>query len=105
MKVTYSIYDEEVLSTPEENVNAAIIKGINDYGKTLRVGFDIIPNRIYGHIYENISGIIIDEIKVAVSDSQTKKPEDTQYSSEKVVIGEDEYTVWESSQYTISKGV
>nr|DAN14529.1 MAG TPA: Baseplate wedge protein [Caudoviricetes sp.] len=105
VKVTYSIYDEEVLSTPEENVNAAIIKGINDYGKTLRVGFDIIPNRIYGHIYENISGIIIDEIKVAVSDSQTKKPEDTQYSSEKVVIGEDEYTVWESSQYTISKGV
>lgn len=104
VKVTYSIYDEEILSTPEENINAAIIKGINEYGKTLRVGFDIIPNRIYGHIYNNISGIIIDEITVAISKSQTEKPSDESYSSDKVVIGDDEYTVWESSQYTITKG-
>lgn len=103
VKVSYTLYDEESLPIPEEDIHDNIVQGINDYGRTLRVGNDVIPNRIYGHIYDVIQGIEIEEIKVALSSNQAVPPTDGQYTTSRITVNGDEYTVWESSQYTITK--
>lgn len=103
VKVAYSLYDEESLNIPEQDIHDRIVQGINAYGRTLKVGNDVIPNRIYGHIYDVIQGIEINEIKVALSNNQAVPPSDDQYTTARITIDGDQYTVWESSQYTITK--
>ena len=103
VKVSYSLYDEESLTIPEEDIRDSIVQGINAYGRTLKVGNDVIPNRIYGYIYDVIKGVEINEIKVALSNSQSVPPSDGQYTTARITVDGDQYTVWESSQYTITK--
>ncbi|EIH6466006.1 baseplate J/gp47 family protein, partial [Shigella flexneri] len=103
VKVAYSLYDEETLNIPEQDIHDRIVQGINAYGRTLKVGNDVIPNRIYGHIYDVIQGIEINEIKVALSNNQAIPPAEGQYTTSRIIIDGDQYTVWESSQYTIAK--
>ena len=103
VKVSYTLYDEETLNIPEQDIHDRIVTGINAYGRTLKVGNDVIPNRIYGYIYDVIQGIEIDEIKVALSNNQATPPSDDQYTTARVTIAGDQYTVLESSQYTITK--
>ena len=103
VKVSYSLYDEESLTIPEEDIRDSIVQGINAYGRTLKVGNDVIPNRIYGYIYDVIKGIEINEVKVALSNSQSVPPSDGQYTTARITVDGDQYTVWESSQYTITK--
>ncbi len=94
---------EESLTIPEEDIRDSIVQGINAYGRTLKVGNDVIPNRIYGYIYDVIKGIEINEIKVALSNNQSVPPSDGQYTTARITVDGDQYTVWESSQYTIAK--
>lgn len=103
VKVNYELYDEESLTIPEEDIHDSIVQGINEYGRTLKVGNDVIPNRIYGYIYDIIQGIEINEIKVALSNNQAVPPTDDQYTTSRITVDGDQYTVWESSQYTITK--
>lgn len=103
VKVKYSMYDEESLNIPEQDIHDRIVQGINAYGRTLKVGNDVIPNRIYGYVYDVIQGIEINEIKVALANNQSVPPADDQYTTARITVDGDQYTVWESSQYTITK--
>lgn len=103
VKVKYSLYDEESLDIPEQDIHDRIVQGINTYGRTLKVGNDVIPNRIYGYVYDVIQGIEINEIKVALANNQSVPPADDQYTTARITVDGDQYTVWESSQYTITK--
>ncbi|WMU95509.1 hypothetical protein [Escherichia phage pEC-M719-6WT.1] len=103
VKVKYSMYDEESLNIPEQDIHDRVVQGINAYGRTLKVGNDVIPNRIYGYVYDVIQGIEINEIKVALANNQSVPPADDQYTTARITVDGDQYTVWESSQYTITK--
>lgn len=103
VKLSYTIYDEEALSVEKKDLQDVIKLAINEYGRTLKVGGDIIPNRIYGYVYKAVQGIVVNEIKVATSPNQQTKPDEGEYTTERISIAADQYTVWESNQYDLTE--
>ncbi len=73
VEVTWSVYDEETLST---NVTTKIRNAVADYINSLGLGADIIPSRIFGPIYDAVTGINVTLIRVrehATGSYQTTK--------------------------------
>lgn len=103
VKLTYSIFDEESLNVTKAELPNAIKEAIKEYGDILGVGKDVVPNRIYGHVYKNVSGIVVHSITAALAPNQTTIPADSAYTAEKIAIGNGEYSVWESSEYTVTE--
>ncbi|XAO54245.1 baseplate wedge subunit [Yersinia phage vB_YenM_P778] len=103
VKLTYAIYDEEALNIPTSNLNDTIKTSITEYGDTLGVGKDVIPNRILSYVYKNIQGIEVTSVKCALAENQQTPPLDPAYTSDKITVESGEYTVWESNQYTLTE--
>lgn len=103
VKLSYSIDDEETLNYTPADIPEEIRKAINNYGATLEVGEDIIPNRIIRYVYEHVNGIIIDDVTAAISANQSQPPADSDYTHSRIPISNTEYTVWETNQYTITE--
>lgn len=103
VKLSYTIDDEESLNYNPSDVDAEIRRAINNYGATLEVGEDIIPNRIIRYVYEHVQGIIIDDVTAAISANQSQPPADSDYTHSRIPISNTEYTVWETNQYEITK--
>lgn len=102
VKLDYSIDTEETLNFLPADIEEEVKRAIKNYGATLEVGNDIIPNRILRYVYEHVRGIIINSVTVATSTSQTQKPT-TGYVSTKIAISPTQYTVWETNQFDITK--
>lgn len=105
VKLSYSIDNEETLNYSPSDVEAEIRRAINNYGATLEVGEDIIPNRIIRYVYEHVQGIIIEDVTAAISGNQSQPPADSEFKTTRIPISNTEYTVWETNQYTITKNV
>lgn len=103
VKLSYTIDDEETLNFLPADVPSEIKRAILTYGATLEVGDDVIPNRIIRYVYERVNGIIIDSVTVAVNSTQTTPPVDGDYGSVRVPVSENQYTVWETNQFTITE--
>lgn len=99
VKLEWQVDDEESLNFQRSDIGDEIKRAILNYGKTLEVGSDIIPNRILRYVYEHVQGIIVDSVKVATSSSQAQPPQDSDYTTTRIPISETEYTVWESNQF------
>lgn len=74
VKVTYSLYNEE--SFPDDGVES-IKKAIIDYGDSLPLDHDIIPQRFMGYIYNNVEGIGAMTIEVGTSVNPSATTPDT----------------------------
>lgn len=103
VKLSYTIDNEESLNYTLGDLEAEIRRAINNYGATLEVGEDIIPNRIIRYVYEHVQGIIIDDVSAAISGNQSQPPADSDYTTGRIPISNTEYTVWETNQYAITK--
>lgn len=100
VKVRYYIDSEETLSVQETALPDAIKSAILKYGATLSVGGDVVPNRILRYIYENVTGIVVDSITVALAVNQQTPPATGDYTSDRLKISSTQYTVWETNQFT-----
>lgn len=94
IKVSYSAYDEEALSTEGEIVQAIMDWATREY----TVGKDVIPDRIKGGLYRGTTGIGSSTIQVAVTRTATATPH---YSSGPITIARGEYAVPDSSRISI----
>ncbi len=103
VKLEYTIDNEETLNYNPSDLESEIKRAINNYGATLEVGEDIIPNRIIRYVYEHVQGIIIYSVTAAISGNQSQPPADSDYTSTRIPISNTEYTVWETNQYSIKK--
>lgn len=103
VKLSWEVDDEESLNFSKADVPDEIKRAINNYGDTIEVGQDIIPNRILRYVYEHVQGIIVDSVTVATSTSQTTPPSAGSYVSTRIPISNIQYTVWETNQYTITE--
>lgn len=101
LKITYLIYDEELLTIPQNEIISVIAQAANEYGRSLRVGDDVILNRIFSYIYRNLQGVEIRFIRGTLQNSQGLTPPDSDYKTGRLDVAADQYTVWDSSQYTI----
>lgn len=64
LAIEYTKYDEELFTaTGEEGIKDAAI----EYGNTLNIGNDVIPQRFFGNIFANVQGIESISIQVAKS--------------------------------------
>ena len=97
VNLEYSIHDEEQQGT---EIETGIEIAISKYGATLGTGDDIIPNRILGYVYDEVDGIIVESVECATNTSQVDPV--TGYTSDRISISSSEYTIWDSSQYTIT---
>lgn len=102
VKLSFKIFDEEALNFPLAEIPDQIKRGIEEYGATLRMGVDIIPNKIMGYVYGRVHGIQITSVGVALTTDQMTPPTGA-YSSERITINEGEYSVWETNQYEITQ--
>lgn len=102
VKVSWSKDSEIPLDRPENQVPDAIKGSIMEYGQTLVTGSNVIPNKIQGYIYSDITGIVINELTVAVNTSQVP-PAPSAYGTAPIMIDSTEYTVWDSSQITTTE--
>lgn len=102
VKVSWSVDTESTLDRPESQIADAIKFSILKYGNTLVTGSNIIPNKIQGYIYDEISGIVINSVTVSTNTSQTP-PADGSYVTTPIAINSTEYSVWDSSQITVTK--
>ena len=96
MRVTYSLYDEEVFpSTGVEAIKNAIV----NKGATLGVGEDVIGKRFYGDIYSAVAGIEDLNILVGV----TSDPNDLPSSYAAVVpIGETQISDFATTRISVN---
>lgn len=104
IKVNYVIYDEESLAIPKADIEKVIAQSINNYGKTLKVGDDVILNRIFSYIYKDLRGVEVKFIRGCLENSQGLNPPDSSYKTGKLEVNNGQYTVWESAQYKIYEG-
>lgn len=74
VRVTYSLYDEEIFPTDGEDV---IKQAVLDYAGTLGSGDDVIPTRFIGGIYREVEGIGTILIEVGTSLNPTDLAPDT----------------------------
>lgn len=102
VKVSWSKDTEIPLDRPEAQVPDAIKSAILEYGQTLVTGSNIIPNKIQGYIYSNITGLVINELTVAVNTSQVV-PDPSAFGTAPIPIDSTEYTVWDSQQITVTE--
>lgn len=61
VEVLYELYNEESFPTDGEDL---IKEAVLDYGNTLDIGEDVIPQRFFGYIYEAVSGLSTLEVRV-----------------------------------------
>lgn len=103
VKISYYIDSEESLSIQQSAVPDAIKSAVISYGSSLTIGDDIIPNRALRYIYESVQGVVVESIKVAVASNQQTVPNDSDYTSSRIKIGPDEFSVWESNQFEVNQ--
>jgi uncharacterized phage protein gp47/JayE len=88
VKVTYSSYTEEALP---DNVNEAIKEAVVEYGSSLSLDVDIIPQRFFGPVYRAVDGIGSMTIQVGTSFSpNTISPDKSVFSTNTLAIGQRE---------------
>lgn len=81
ISVTITRYTEESLP---DNYAEAIAAAINDFAvKEYAPGKDVIPQRLYGPIYENVPGIRRIVVKVCISETE---PSDSDYTEDDIAV-------------------
>lgn len=102
VKISWKVDPEAILDRPIEQIPDAIKSSTLSYGITLVTGSNIIPNKLYGYIYQNITGITVTDVSVAINSSQVP-PQASAFTKETIQISATDYTVWDSSQITVTK--
>jgi uncharacterized phage protein gp47/JayE len=64
VEVDYSLYSEE---TPPIGIETAIAEAVLEYGNSLEIGVDVIPQRFYGSIYASANGIGEIEVRARIA--------------------------------------
>lgn len=95
---TYTDYVEEVVSATNA---AAIRSSIVDYGNDLPSGGDIIPERFFGSIYSNSSGV--GKVSITVAKSYDGITPITPFTSNTLPISKRELPVFRSSSTVVTK--
>lgn len=95
MIATLTLYSEETFPTD----GATQVKNqILEYGESLGIGKDIIPDRFKGPIYE-VPGILGITLQVAITTLPTDTPS---YVSTPISIDADELSIWELSRIVVN---
>lgn len=92
---------EEQQNFEDADIPDEIKRAIKNYGATVEIGDDIIPNRILRYVYEHVQGIIVNSVEVATSTSQTQPPAPAAYTTGRIPISATEYTIWETNQFDV----
>lgn len=102
VRVTYEIYDEETLSDDLENT---IKEAIVEYGDSLGLDKDIIPQRFMGVVYGATSGLGSITIEVGSSTNPTKtSPDDIPFSTNPVPVSQREKADFDSVRIQVIQG-
>lgn len=96
LKVNYSIYSEEQVSSNAEIRDALMSWAATEYG----LGRDVIPDRIYRGLYTGTTGIGQAEILVAVTNTPDGTPV---YGSGVIRIGHAEYASLAAERITLTR--
>ena len=83
VEVSYSLYDEESFPTDGE---ALIVQAVLDYGNTLTLDNDVIPNRFLGGIYQTVDGIDALEVRVGFSTDVNDTAPSSGYGTAKIPV-------------------
>lgn len=84
VRVTYTLYDEE---TPPDDLVNTIKKVITEYGDSLGLDKDVIPQRLLVPIYSSIDGLGSVTIEIGTSYSPTSAlPDQLPYQTSKISI-------------------
>lgn len=94
VKVTYSLYDEELTPTDDEIKAALLNWAENEYS----MGKDVIPDRIKGGLYEGTTGIGPSTILIAVTDTAEATPS---YGSAVIPIAPADYATLAAARITL----
>ena len=99
VKVTYSSYAEENLP---DNVTQAIKDAVVQYGNSLALDADIIPQRFFGVIYGAVEGIGSMTIQVGTSFSaSTTSPDKDAFSTNTLPVGKREKANFNSIRVSV----
>lgn len=94
VRVTYSLYNEELAPTDDEIKAALLNWAENEYS----MGKDVIPDRIKGGLYEGTTGIGPSTIRVAITDTAEGTPS---YGSAVIPIAPAEYATLAASRIAL----
>lgn len=95
VNVIYTIYSEEIFPSNGESMIATAIK---DYGDSLGVGEDVIPQRLLGEVYQKVQGIS----NLIVTAGKTNNPLDVPvYGSSIISIGAKSESVFDLSRINV----
>ena len=96
INVVYSIYSEEIF--PSNGVSM-IANAIKNYGDSLGVNEDVIPQRLMAAVYQSVAGIS----NLAITAGKTSSPFDTPvYSSGIISIGRKEESIFDISRIVVT---
>lgn len=101
VRVTYTPYTEE---TPTNDLEDVIKNSVVEYGRTLNIGDDVIPNRALAYIYPNTSGVQVTQIQMAKSDVPDIHDWNTlTWTSDKIQILDTEISQWGTTRVEVTK--
>jgi uncharacterized phage protein gp47/JayE len=96
VNVLYSIYSEEIFPS---NGPSMIANAIKNYGDSLGVNEDVIPQRLMAAVYQNVAGIS----NLVITAGKTASPFDTPvYSSGVIAIGRKEESIFDLSRIVVA---
>lgn len=97
MSIDYSLYSEEAFApTGEDGIKQAAV----EYGNTLQVGQDVIPQRFYGNIFDSVSGISSLVVRAAKSYDDITY---TSYQTTPISIGAKENSIFDISRVIVTE--
>lgn len=95
VNVVYTIYSEEIFPSNGESMIATAIK---NYGDSLGVGEDVIPQRLLGEVYQKVQGIS----NLIITAGKTSNPLDVPvYASSIISIGAKSESVFDLSRINV----
>lgn len=102
VRVTYTVYDEESLP---DNLANTIKAALVEYGDNLGLDTDIIPQRMYGTIYANTTGLGSITIEVGTSlNPASTTPDDLAYTTNKIAISQREKADFDAVRIQVIAG-
>lgn len=103
--VYYTKYDEESFPVDGEDT---MKQSMLEFGDTLTIDNDIIPQRFVGEIYQNVSGILNLDIEIATTANPTDDPLITPvdpFTNLPIAVSDEEISSFAINRMTITEGV
>lgn len=103
--VYYTKYSEESFPTDAEDT---MKQSMLEFGDTLTIDNDIIPQRFVGEIYQNVSGILNLDIEIATTANPTDDPVTTPvdpFTNLPISVSDEEISSFAINRMTITEGV